>query len=331
MVGERVLESERIVIATGSDAFIPPIDGLDSVEHWTNREATQVKQLPERLIVLGGGPVGVELAQAFARFRVSVALVEGSDRVLAREGRAASEAIAGVLESDGVELHLGVHAERASKHGDGVAVTLSGGAELHADELLVATGRRARVGGIGLETIGVEPRPQGVEVDERMRVAEGVWAIGDVNGISMFTHVGKYQGRVAAADMLGKEARADYRAIPRVTFCDPQVASAGMTEDEAAEAGIDVATGTAELSTVARTSTYTRAYDELPGLLTLIADRKRAVLVGAYAVGPEAGEWLGQATLAIRGEVSLGVLRDTIQPFPTFSEAFMDALADLDA
>jgi len=331
VVGERMLETERIVLATGSDPFIPPIEGIDSVAYWTNREATGVKELPERLVVLGGGPVGVELTQAFARFGVSVALVEGSDRILAREGRAASEAIGSVLEADGVELHLGQHAESVSAHGKGVALALSNGDELHADELLVATGRRPRVGGLGLETIGVDPEPGGVEVDERMRVAEGVWAIGDVNGISLFTHVGKYQGRVAAADMLGRDARADYRAIPRVIFCDPQVASVGLTEDDAGEQGIEVGTGTVELAGVARTSTYTRDYAEQPGLLGLVADRGRGVLVGAYAVGPEAGEWLGQATLAIRAEVPLDVLRDTIQPFPTFSEAFVDALADLDA
>src|SRR5205814_7376749 len=154
--------------------------------------------------------------------------------------------------------------------------------------------------------------------------------IGDVTGVALFTHVGKYQARVAAGDMLGKHSRADYRALPRVTFCDPQVAGAGITEEQARERGIEIDTGRAEISSVARTSTYTREYDKLPGFLTLIADRKRDVLVGAYAVGPEAGEWLGQATLAIRAEVPVAVLRDTIQPFPTFSEIFVDALADLE-
>jgi dihydrolipoamide dehydrogenase len=172
-----------------------------------------------------------------------------------------------------------------------------------------------------------------VEVDSHLRAkgAENVWAIGDVTGVALFTHVGKYQARVAAGHILGKEVRADYRALPRVTFTDPQVAGAGLTEQQARERGIELAVGRAEIGGVARTSTYTRDYDKLPGFLTLLADRRRGVLVGAYAVGPEAGEWLQQATLAIRAEVDLHVLRDTIQPFPTFSEIFVNALAELDA
>jgi pyruvate/2-oxoglutarate dehydrogenase complex dihydrolipoamide dehydrogenase (E3) component len=329
-VGDEVIKTERIVIATGSNPLIPPVDGLADVEYWTNRQATAMKEVPESVIVLGGGPVGTELGQALRRFGAEVAIVEGQ-RLLSREGERAGKAIGEQLEREGVKLHLGVRAEHVSKHNGGVRVRLDDGSELHAEKILVATGRTPRLGELGVDKIGLDPKARAVEVDEQLHAADSVWAIGDVTGVALFTHVGKYQARVAAGDMLGKQVRADYRAIPRVTFCDPQVAGAGMTEDVARDKGIDVASGSAEIGGVARTSTYTREYDELPGFLTLLADRKRGVLVGAYAVGPEAGEWLGQATLAIRAEVPLDVLRDTIQPFPTFSEIFVNALAHLEA
>jgi dihydrolipoamide dehydrogenase len=218
-----------------------------------------------------------------------------------------------------------------SQSNGGVVVLLDDGTELSAERILVATGRRPRVEGLGLENAGVELNDGRLEVDAHLRIGEGVWAIGDATGVALFTHVGKYQARVAAWDMLGHESRADYRALPRVTFCDPQVAGAGMTEDQAREKGIELAVGRADIGGVARTSTYTRDYDQLDGFLALLADKRRGVLVGAYAVGPEAGEWLQQATLAIRAEVPLAVLRDTVQPFPTFSEIFVNALGDLDA
>jgi pyruvate/2-oxoglutarate dehydrogenase complex dihydrolipoamide dehydrogenase (E3) component len=319
------------VLATGSDPLIPPVDGLKDVGYWISRDGTGLKEVPESVVVLGGGPVGVELAQALSRFGAKVAIVEGA-RLLAREGRDAGDAIGQQLKSEGIEIHLGVHAEQVSSDNGGVTVRLDDGAIVSAQRILVATGRRPRVRNLGLESIGLDPESGRVEVDEqlRSRTADNVWAIGDVTGVALFTHVGKYQARIAAAVMLGRDARADYRALPRVTFCDPQVAGAGMTEDQAAEKGIEVATGRADIGSVARTSTYTRDYDTLPGFLKVIADRSRGVLVGAYAVGPEAGEWLQQATLAIRAEVPVAVLRDTIQPFPTFSEIFVNALGDLD-
>jgi pyruvate/2-oxoglutarate dehydrogenase complex dihydrolipoamide dehydrogenase (E3) component len=329
-VGDEQIETKRIVLATGSDPIVPPVDGLADVDYWTNREATGMRSVPESIVVLGGGPVGVELAQALRRFGAQVTLVEGK-RLLAREGERAGEAIGQQLKREGIDLHIGVHAERVAQRDGAVHVRLGDGSEVTAERILVATGRRPRVSDIGLENVGLDPGAGRLEIDEHLRAGEGVWAIGDVTGVALFTHVGKYQGRVAARHMLGDgNARADYRALPRVTFCDPQVAGAGLTEEQARERGIAIATGSAELASVARTSTYTRDYDELPGLLTLVADRERRVLVGAYAVGPEAGEWLGQATVAIRAEVPLEVLRDTIQPFPTFSEVFVDALADLD-
>jgi pyruvate/2-oxoglutarate dehydrogenase complex dihydrolipoamide dehydrogenase (E3) component len=329
-VDGRLLETESIVIATGSDPVIPPIPGIDRVDVWTNREATGAKTLPARLLVLGGGAVGLEIAQAYTRMGSTVTVVEGEERLLPREGRGASEAILHAFRDEGIDVRLGQFATEVGPRDGGVLVRFEDSGELHGDRLLVATGRQARLDGLGLDTVGIAAGRAGVEVDERLRAGEGVWAIGDVTGIQLFTHVGKYQARVAAADMLGREARADYRAVPRVVFTDPQVAAVGPTEEQAREHGIRVTTGTAELSGVARTATYVRNYDTLPGLLTLVADADRRVLVGAYAVGPEAGEWLGQATLAIRAEVPLRVLRDTIQPFPTFSEAFVNALQALD-
>jgi pyruvate/2-oxoglutarate dehydrogenase complex dihydrolipoamide dehydrogenase (E3) component len=251
-----------------------------------------------------------------------VAIAEGADRVLFREAEAAGEKLGEALEAEGIELKLGARANAARSQGDGYSLSFEDGSELRGEKLLVATGRKPRVEGIGLDRIGIEPGDGGqIEVDERLRAKDGVWAIGDVTGIAPFTHVGKYQARVAGADILGREARADYRAIPRVVFTDPQVAAVGEPEGESE--------GTAELASVARTSTYTREYAERPGFLTVFSDGK--VLTGALAVGPEAGEWLQQATLAIRTETPIPVLRDVIQPFPTFSEVFVSALADLEA
>jgi pyruvate/2-oxoglutarate dehydrogenase complex dihydrolipoamide dehydrogenase (E3) component len=316
----RAYTAEHVVISTGSVPFVPPIPGLRELDGvWTNREATGVEELPRRLLVLGGGPVGVELAQALARMGVSVALIEGADAVLPREPRALGEALGGALESDGVELKLGEHASAARRSGADYVLEFPDGSELRGDRLLVATGRRPRTDGIGLETVGIEPGRGGIEVDARMSAAPNVWAIGDVTGIWPLTYVGKYQGRVAAANILGRATEAAYDAVPRVVFTDPQAAAVGAAEGSH--------TATVPLSEVARTATYTRAYDTAPGFLTLVSDGER--LTGAYALGPEAGEWLQQATLAIRARVPLAVLRDTIQPFPTFSEAFLHALTNL--
>lgn len=320
-VGDRELSAEHVVIATGSDPVIPPIDGLDGLDGvWTNREATGLQEVPDRLLVIGGGPVGVEMSQAVRRMGAEVVVVNGSDRVLPREPRRLGEALGEALAGDGIDLRFGVHANSARRHGDGYALDLDDGSELRGDKLLVATGRSPRTSGIGLEEAGARLGKGGrVEVDARMSAGDGLWAVGDVTGIWPLTYVGKYQGRVAAANILGGSAEANYDAVPRVVFTDPQAASVGEAEG-AREATI-------ELSGVARTSTYTRAYAERPGFMTLVSDGER--LTGAYALGPEAGEWLQQATLAIRARVPLAVMADTIQPFPTFSEAFMEAMLQL--
>jgi pyruvate/2-oxoglutarate dehydrogenase complex dihydrolipoamide dehydrogenase (E3) component len=313
---------EHIIVATGSEAIVPPVPGLQELDGiWTNREATELTEVPERLLVLGGGPVGVEMAQAVARMGAAVALVEGMEHLLPREPRPLGEALAEALRSEGIEIRLGQHAAAARRDGRDYVLEFEHEADLRGDRLLVATGRRPRTDGIGLENVGVEPGKPGVEVDERMNVAPGVWAIGDVTGIWPLTYVGKYQGRIAAANILGRPREANYEAVPRVVFTDPQAASVGEAEGEL--------TVTTPISEVPRTATYTRAYEEKNGFLTLVSDGER--LTGGYALGPEAGEWLQQATVAIRARVPVNVLDDVIQPFPTFSEIFLPALTELAA
>jgi pyruvate/2-oxoglutarate dehydrogenase complex dihydrolipoamide dehydrogenase (E3) component len=315
--------AEHIVVATGSEPIMPPIPGLSGLEGvWTNREATGMKAVPRRLLVLGGGPVGVELAQAVRRFGGEVVLVEGGEHVLGHEPAPLGDALGEVLRRDGVELVLGAHVTAVRREGEDYILELDGRGELRGDRLLIATGRRPRVEGIGLETVGVEVAAgHGIPVDAQLRVGEGLWAIGDVTNIWPLTYVGKYQGDVVAANILGEPREAHYDAMPRVVFTDPQAAAVGATEARFS--------GTAPLSALPKMETYSRAYAESNGFLTLLSDGER--LTGAYALGPEAGEWLQQATLAIRARVPLDILRDTIQPFPTFSELYLDALKELRA
>jgi pyruvate/2-oxoglutarate dehydrogenase complex dihydrolipoamide dehydrogenase (E3) component len=309
--------AEHVILANGADPIIPPVPGLRELDGiWTNREVTGMKAVPRRLIILGGGPVGVEMGQAVRRLGGEVAIVEGAERLLAREAAPLGEGLAEALERDGIELVLGVQATEARRDGDDFVLVLEDGRELRGDKLLVATGRRPRVEDIGLETVGVEATPHGIPVDSRLKVADQLWAIGDVTGIWQLTHVGEYQGEVVASNILGEPREANYDAVPRVTFTDPQAAAAGATEAEFS--------ATIPLQGVARTSTYTHAYTEVNGFLTLLSDGER--LTGAFALGPEAGEWLQQATLAIRARVPLDILRDTIQPFPTFSTIYGSAV-----
>ena len=313
-------DATHIVIATGSDPVIPPVPGLDELDDvWTNREVTGLKEVPERLLVLGGGPVGVEMAQAVHRFGASVALVEGADRLLPREPQTLGEKLGEALSADGIELCFGQHASAASRDNGEYVLEFPERSELRGDRLLVATGRRPRVEGIGLDNVGIEPGKGGIEVDARMNAGEGIWAIGDVTGVWPLTYVGKYQGRVAAANILGRTREANYDAVPRVVFTDPQAASVGQAEGEV--------TATIALTGVPRTSTYMRDYADKPYFMTLVSDGER--ITGAYALGPEAGEWLQQATVAIRARVPLEVMDDVIQPFPTFSEAFLNAMLEL--
>jgi dihydrolipoamide dehydrogenase len=319
-VGGRRYTARHVVVATGADAVIPPVPGLRELDGvWTNREVTGMKAVPRRLLILGGGPVGAEMAQAVRRLGGEVALVEGESHVLAREPVPLGDALGEVLRGEGIELFLGVHATAARRDGEEYVLTLDTGEELRGDRLLVATGRRPRTAGIGLETVGVTAGPAGIPVDARLRVADRLWALGDVTGVRLLTHVGEYQGEVVASNILGEPREAHYEAIPDVVYTDPQAASVGASEAPFS--------ATAPLSEVAKTATYTHAYATSNGFLTLLSDGER--LTGAYALGPEAGEWLQQATLAIRARVPLDVLRDVIQPFPTFSEIHAAALKAL--
>jgi dihydrolipoamide dehydrogenase len=311
--------ARHVVVATGSDPVVPPVPGLRELDGiWTNREVTGMKAVPRRLLILGGGPVGAEMAQAVRRLGGEVALVEGSGHLLAHEPAPLGEALGEVLRRDGIELVLGVHATAARRDGQDYVLSIEDGRELRGDRLLVATGRRPRVPA-GLETVGVKAGPQGIAVDAHLRAGDQLWAVGDVTGVRLLTHVGKYQGEIVAANILGEPREANYEAIPSVVYTDPQAASVGAAEAQFS--------ATALVSEVAKTATYTHAYAESNGFLTLLSDGDR--LTGAYALGPEAGEWLQQATLAIRARVPVDVLRDVIQPFPTFSEIYVAALNTL--
>jgi pyruvate/2-oxoglutarate dehydrogenase complex dihydrolipoamide dehydrogenase (E3) component len=314
--------ADHVVLANGSDPVIPPVPGLRELEGiWTSREATAMKAVPRRLLVLGGGPVGVEMAQAVRRLGGEVAVIDMAGHLLAREPAPLGAALGEVLCREGIELVLSANATAARRDGEDYVLEFDDGHEQRGDRLLVCTGRRPRVRGLGLESVGVEPDTHGVPVDAHLRAAERLWAIGDVNGLWPLTHVGKYQGDVVAANILGEPRKANYEAVPRVTYTDPQAAAVG------ADAGRFRAM--VPVAEVAKTATYTRAYAESNGFLTLLSDGER--LTGAYALGPEAGEWLQQATLAVRAHVPLDVLADTIQPFPTFSEIYIAALKALGA
>jgi pyruvate/2-oxoglutarate dehydrogenase complex dihydrolipoamide dehydrogenase (E3) component len=311
---------DRLVIATGSSAISPPVEGLEDVESWSTREATSSHEVPASLIVMGGGVAGCELAQLYRRLGAEVTVVQRGDRLIPRVDAEAGEALQAAFEEEGIRLRFGAEVKRVHGGAD-VRLELDGGETLVAERLLVATGRRPNVEDLGLDQLGIEPTRRGIEVDEHLRAGENVWAIGDCTGVALFTHVGKYQARVAADNVAGRERKADYRAIPAVAFTDPQIASVGATEGD----GLVAARWNVE--DTPRASTYERPARH--GFLKVVADPERRVLVGAVAVGPEAGEWCQQLTLAIRAEVPVDVLLDVIQPFPTFSEAVFFALQEL--
>jgi dihydrolipoamide dehydrogenase len=312
--------ADHVVLANGADAFVPPVPGLRALDGvWGTREATSMKAVPRHLLVIGAGPAGLELAQVVNRLGGSATVVDGAPHVLAREPAPLGETLGEVLRGEGIELVLGVQAQRGRRDGDDFVLELDDGRELRGDRLLVATGRRPRVADIGLESVGIDPDPKGVAVDDHLRAGERLWAIGDVNGAWPLTHVGKYEGEVVAANILGEDRPVNYDAVPRVTYTDPQAGAVGVGEAPFS--------GTAHLTEIAKTATYTHAYKDSKGYLTLLSDGE--VLTGAHGLGPEAGEWLQQATLAIRARVPLAVLTDTIQPFPTFSEIYVVALKAL--
>lgn len=326
----REYTADHVVVATGSSAVRPPIRGLDALgpdRVWTNREATTLTEIPGRALVVGGGAVAVELGQFLARTGSRVTLVQRGDRLLGREEPRLGELVAEQFARDGVTVRLGAQVESAAADGDGVAAVLDSGERVAADVFVLATGRRPRGDGLGLDGLGVEADNGALAVDEHCRVAPGLWAVGDVTGRALFTHVAKYQGRLAAANILGGDRRADYTGVPRVVFAHPEIAGVGLTAAQARERGVDAVTAEIDLpETLARP--WTHATDPR-GTLGVVADRDAGVLVGAWAIGPMVSEWINTAALAIRARIPVGYLIDSTPQFPTFNEGYVAALEQL--
>ncbi|SFQ68788.1 Pyruvate/2-oxoglutarate dehydrogenase complex, dihydrolipoamide dehydrogenase (E3) component [Amycolatopsis arida] len=325
--GEQEFTARRaVVLNSGTEPAVPPIPGLAGTPFWTNREAVAAEEAPRSLVVLGAGAIGLELAQAFARFGTRVAVVEAADRVLPPEEPEAGDTLAGVLTGEGLALHTGARAERVDHDGTGFTVALPD-RELRAERLLVATGRRTDLAGLGLARIGVDTDRPFVEPDERMRVADGVYAIGDMTGKGGFTHVSMYQAAIAARDILGEPGPpAEYHAVPRVTFTDPEVGAVGLTEAQARDRGLTVRTAAVTVPTSARGWIHGPGNE---GLIKLVEDAERGVLVGATAVGPHGGEVLSALAVAVHAEVPTERLRAMIYAYPTFHRAIEDALGRL--
>jgi pyruvate/2-oxoglutarate dehydrogenase complex dihydrolipoamide dehydrogenase (E3) component len=326
--GSDVLRATRgVVIATGTAPAVPPIPGLAETPFWTNREAIKVTAVPSSLIVLGGGAVGVELAQVFARFGASVTVVEALRQLVPFEEPEAGDLLATVFRAQGIGVRTGLAAARVG-HGDGqFTVTMDGGEMLMAAELLVATGRRVNLAAIGAGVAGIDEHARAVPVDDRMRAGPGVWAIGDIVGHGAFTHMSMYHAGIVLADILGLEHHAaEYHAVPRVTFTDPEIGSVGLTEAQAREQGMAVRTGSAQIPATARGWIHKAGND---GLIKLVQDAESGVLVGATSVGPVGGEVLSMLTLAVHARVPVQRLREMIYAYPTFHRGVEDALTDL--
>ncbi len=328
-VGDLTFTARRgVVLATGTSPAVPPVPGLAEAPYWTNRDAVKADAAPASLVVLGGGAVGVEMSQAFSRFGSRVTLIESADRLLAHEEPEASAVLADVLRAEGIDVRTGHGAVRVERAGDDIVVHTDDGGSARGARLLVATGRRPNLDGVGLASVGLDERAHAVSVDERCRAADGLWAVGDITGKGLFTHVAVYQARIVIADILGRDpAPADYRALAGVTFTDPEIGHAGMTEATARDAGIRVRTGTAE---VRKTS---RGWIHGPGnagFIKVVEDQDRGVLVGATAVGPWGGEVLAVLTLAVHAAVPVRTLRTMHYAFPTFHRGVLEALAALE-
>jgi pyruvate/2-oxoglutarate dehydrogenase complex dihydrolipoamide dehydrogenase (E3) component len=329
-IGADALKAKRaIVVATGSGAAMPPIDGLDTVRAWNNRDATTAKRVPPSMVVLGGGPVGAELSQAWSTLGTEVTLIEGEERLLPREEPFAGEQVAASLsEAYGIAVRTGIRADRVGGTDDGVAVELSDGSRVEATEILVAVGRKARTAEIGLESAGVEPGGDGfLETDDRLRVGGRDWlyAVGDVNGRALLTHMGKYQAWVAAENVLGREVEAVAEGLgsPRVTFTDPQVAAIGKTLAEAEKAGIDARAVDVPTDGTAGASFYGKGTG---GTSRLVIDQDKRMIVGATFTGFETAELLHAATVAVVGQVPVDQLRHAVAAYPTRSEVWLKLL-----
>jgi pyruvate/2-oxoglutarate dehydrogenase complex dihydrolipoamide dehydrogenase (E3) component len=328
VVGDQSFEVERaLVLATGTHAVAPPVDGLAGTPYWTNKEAIEADTLPGSLLVLGGGAIGLELAQAYARFGVTVTVVEALDRLVAVEEPESSALAEESLAADGIAIRTGAKAAKVAHDDGGFTLALEGGEELRAERLLVATGRRATVADLALDTVGLDPGARSIEVDERMRAGDRIWAVGDVTGHGAFTHVAMYQAGIAVRDILGEPGpAADYRALPRVTFTDPEIGAVGLTEAQAREAGLPVRVGLAQVPSTTRGWIHKAGNS---GFIKLVASG--GVLVGATSAGPVGGEVLGALAVAVHGEVPVERLRHMIYAYPTFHRGIEDALRDLDS
>jgi pyruvate/2-oxoglutarate dehydrogenase complex dihydrolipoamide dehydrogenase (E3) component len=326
--GGELLEADHIVIATGSQPLRPEIDGLDQVPVWTNREATNVRDIPGRVLLVGGSAVGVELGQFYARMGAQVTIVQRAATLVDREDPRVGELAREALAADGVTVHTGHTASRARPASGGAVITLDDGTDTETDVVILGVGRRPVTAGLGLDAVSITPGARGeIPVDDHCRAARGLWAIGDVTGVSLFTHVAMYQGRVVASNILGHDRTASYQGIPRVVFADPEIAAVGLTTRQARDRGIDVAaTEIAMADSIDRPWTYER---DPRGALGLLADRDRRVLVGAWAVAPLASEWIHQAALAIRAQIPIDILLDQVAQYPTYSEAYLAGLEQL--
>lgn len=328
--GEREITAEHIIIATGSEAVIPPIEGIEEITAWTNRETYTTHDLPERVVIVGGSAVGVETATFLARFGVQVTLVHRGDRLLGREDPRVGELAHDYLAEAGVDIRLNASAAKAHRNGEDSVITLEDGNEVAGDVVIFGTGRKPRTDGLGFEDAGARLGEHGeVLIDEHARAGQNLWAIGDVTGVMPFTHVAKYQGRIAADAILGRAHAATYEGIPRVVFSDPEIAAAGLTTSQAEQRGIRTAATELDLANaIARPWTYEQ---DPRGHLGLLADKERKVLIGAWAIGPMAGEGIHQASLAIRTRLPLETLLDQVAQFATYHEAYQAALEKLQA
>jgi pyruvate/2-oxoglutarate dehydrogenase complex dihydrolipoamide dehydrogenase (E3) component len=322
-----VTASRALVIGTGTEPAIPPVDGLADVDYWINRDAIETEHVPASLIVLGGGAIGLELAQMFARFGSEVTIVEAMERILSVEEPESSSLLSDVLQREGLSVRVGTGAKHVTADGDAIKVELADGSSVRGNHLLVATGRRADLHAIKAANAGIDESAKWVNVDATLRAAPGVWAVGDVTGQGAFTHIAMYQADICVDDILGRKATpAEYRALPRVTFTDPEVGATGLTESQAREHGMKVRTGAAKVSSSARGWIHKAGND---GFIKLIEDTDRGVLVGATSAGPVGGEVLSMLTLAVHAEVPVTTLRHMIYAYPTFHRGVEDALRDL--
>jgi pyruvate/2-oxoglutarate dehydrogenase complex dihydrolipoamide dehydrogenase (E3) component len=321
--------TEHIIVATGSEAFIPPIPGLDQVPVWTNREATTLTDIPPRVVLIGGSAVGVELGLFLRRYGAQVTILERSSRLLSREDPRPGELTGQYLREEGIDVRTAASAVRARTDGEDTVVELDDGTEVRCDVIIVGTGRTPRAGELGLETVGIELGERGeIVVDDHCRASESVWALGDVTGVMPFTHVAMYMARVIADNIAGKDRVARYDGIPRVVFADPEVAAVGLTTEQADQRGIAYVSAEIDLShAIARPWTYEK---DPRGHLGVLADRDRRVLLGAWAVGPQASEWIHTAALAVREEIPIERLLDQVAQFPTYNEGWLSALQRLE-